>query len=242
VSARSERIATAALVVGACVALALAGCSAGQLTQTSNQTGSVPGANVSVGALALRNLLVQYNGVAGYAAGGDAPLEVRIFNDGATPVKLVGVRTDDATGVTLVGAPTPAVTPAPVSPSPSASPSESASTSPSASGEPAGSASPSASGSAVPPASPSQAPPAAAASAISIEIPPQSYVALVPGEGSHLRLTGLKEAVVPGDWVTVTFTFDSGVSLPVQIPLVAPPGVVVPRATPVVPPGEENHE
>ncbi len=73
-------------------------------------------------------------------------------------------------------------------------------------------------------------------------IPPQSFVALVPDEGSHLRLTGLKEAVVPGDWVTVTFTFDNGAAVPVQIPLVAPPGVVVPRATPVVPPGEENHE
>ncbi len=157
-SRHPARIVTAALVAGGCAALALAGCSAGQITQTSGQVSAVPGANVTAGAIALRNLLVQYNGIGGYPAGGDAPLVVRIFNDGATPVKLVGVRADEATVVTLVGVPTPQGSPAPVSPSPAASPSESAAPSPSPSGEPAASATPSATASAVPSASPTKAP------------------------------------------------------------------------------------
>ena len=151
------------------------------------------------------------------------------------PVTLIGATSDKATTVTLVGGSeitaTPAPTTAPATPSPT--------TSPSASGSPE--ASPSAAAS--PPESPSASPATPPlAAAFSIRIPAQSYVSLIPGQGSHLRLTGLKEAVNPGDWVEVTFRFDNGFSVPVQIPLVAPPGVVVPRATPVVPPGEESHE
>jgi hypothetical protein len=66
-------------------------------------------------------------------------------------------------------------------------------------------------------------------------------VALVPGQRGYLQLTGLKEAVLPGGWVTVTFSFDNGVSVPVQIPLAPQPDLVVPRATSVVQDGEEGH-
>jgi copper(I)-binding protein len=226
----------AALVAGA--ALAVAGCSAGQLTQTANQKPAVPGANVNAGTIALRNLLVQYNGIGGYPAGADAPLEVRIFNDGVAPVTLIAATSDQAAAITLVGGAAVTATPAPTSEPAAASPSPPASPAASPTGSPQATASPAASAGAPSPSA--AAPPVA--SSLAIRIPPQSYVALIPGEGSHLRLTGLKEAVDPGDWVTVTFRFDNGVSVPVQIPLVAPPGVVVPRATPVVPPGEGSHE
>jgi hypothetical protein len=239
-SRHRARIAIVSLVAGACAALAVAGCSAGQLTQTANQKPAVPGANVNAGTIALRNLLVQYNGIDGYPAGGDAPLEIRIFNDGVQPVTLIGVTSDKAAAITLVGGPPVAspevtTTPSATSPSPAASPPASPTGSPQASPSPAATASPSESPSPSPAAPP-------VASSLAIRIPPQSYVALIPGEGSHLRLTGLTEAVTPGDWVTVTFRFDNGVSVPVQIPLVAPPEVVVPRGTPVVPGGGEAHE
>ena len=238
-ASRTSRVVTSAMVAGACAALALAGCSAGQLTQTSSQVAAVPGVNVNAGAIALRNLVIPYNDPGGYPAGSDAPLEVRIFNEGVTTIRLVGASADKATAVNLVGPPGPVVTPAPASPLPatSASPSPSAAPPGSPAASPAASVSPS------PPASPSAAPPAPAPAspAISIEIPPQSYLALVPGEGAYLELTGLKEAVLPGGWVTVTFTFDNGVSVPVQIPLAPQPDLVVPRATSVVREGEEGH-
>ena len=237
---RTSRLVTSALVAGACAALALAGCSAGQMTQTATQVAAVPGVNVNAGTIALRNLVIGYNDPGGYPVGSNAPLEVRIFNEGVTAVTLVGASADKATAVSLVGPPEPVVTPAPASPLPatSESPSPSAAPTGSPAASPADSASPSV------PASPSASPsaPAPASSPISIQIPPQSYAALVPGEGAYLQLTGLKEAVVPGGWVTVTFTFDNGVSVPVQIPLAPQPAMIVPRATSVVPAGEEGHE
>ncbi len=238
-ASRTSRVVTSALVAGACAALALAGCSAGQLTQTSSQVAAVPGVNVNAGAIALRNLVIPYNDPGGYPAGSDAPLDVRIFNDGVTTIRLVGASADKAAAVSLVGPPEPVVTPAPASPLPATS------ASPSPSAAPTGSppASPPASVSPSPAASPSAEPsaPAPASSAISIEIPAQSFVALVPGEGAYLELTGLKEAVLPGSWVTVTFTFDNGVSVPAQIPLAPQPDLIVPRATSVVRDDEEGH-
>ena len=86
----TNRRAMAALLAGAAVALGLVGCSAGQLTQTAVQVPAVPGANVTVGVIGLRNLQIAYSGPDGYAAGGNAPLIVRIFNEGSKPVKLTG--------------------------------------------------------------------------------------------------------------------------------------------------------
>jgi hypothetical protein len=61
----------------------------------------------------------------------------------------------------------------------------------------------------------------------------------VPGQGGYLQLTGLTEAIVPGGWVTVTFSFDDGSTAKVQIPL-APPSTNLPRPSPIVPTGESK--
>jgi copper(I)-binding protein len=210
----------AALAAGVGAVLGLTGCSAGQITQTASQVAPVPGADAEAGEIALRNLLIQYR-PEGYAAGSDAPLVVRIFNNGMEPITLTGVTADKAAAVNLVG--TPAVVTPTESPTP---PPDVASPSPDAS--PTGEASP----------SPTPAPTTPAPQPVSVTIPPQSYVLLVPSEGDagHLVLAGLTEAIVPGEFVTMTFTFDDGTTAVVPVPL-APPTDAVPRATPIVEPG-----
>ena len=237
---RTGRVVTYAVVAGACAALALTGCSSGQLTQTGSQVAAVPGTNVTIGSIALRDLTIQYNGPDGYRMGDNAPLGVRIFNEGQEPVTLTGVTADKAEAVTLVDAPgaTASAAPPSASPSPALPPSPGAS--PSAGASPATSPSPGASPSPATPPSPSPSPAPSASSRLSIQIPPHGYVLMVPEQGSYLELTRLKEPVVPGDTVRVTFTFDNGASVPIDIPLVPPPGMTVPRATPVVP-DEEGH-
>jgi copper(I)-binding protein len=241
-ASRISRVVTTALVAGACAALTLAGCSAGQLTQTATQVPAVPGSNVTVGSIALRDLMVQYSGPDGYRMGDNAALVVRIFNSGATPITLVGATSDMAEAVTLVGGPGAIVT---ASPAPPTSPEASPTGSPSPAGSPSAAASPSPEASPSPAAaSPSPTPSPAVpptSSRLSIQIPPASYALLVPGQGSFLQLTRLKQPVVPGSRVTMTLIFDNGVSIPIQIPM-GPPSTSVPRATPVVPAGEEGHE
>jgi len=216
----------AALAAGVGAVLGLAGCSAGQITQTATQVAPVPGANADAGQVALRNLVIEYNGPEGYPAGGDAPLVVRLFNSGTSAVTLTGVTADKAGAVNLVGTPT-VVTPS-ASPTATASPSPTVEASPSPEGSPTASPTPT--------STPTTATPQARP--VSVTIPPQSFVLLVPGEGDagHLVLTGLTEAVAPGEFASVTFTFDDGTSAVVLVPL-APPTNEVPRATPIVEPG-----
>ena len=216
---------TAALLAGA-VALGLVGCSAGQLTQTADQVPAVPGANVTVGVIALRNLQIAYNGPDGYAAGGNAPLIVRIFNDGTKPVRLTGVTAPGtARTVVLTGGATATSSPVPTSAAPS--PTATGSASPSASASPSGSASASAS------ASPSPTGAAGGQESFSIEIAPQSYVLLVPGSGPYLQLVGLINELTPGMSADVAFTFDDGSKAEASVPFAPAPSPV--RGSPVVP-------
>jgi hypothetical protein len=211
-------LAASALVAGLA---GLSACSAGQITQTSNQVAAVPGANGNTGpggTIALRNLLVPFNDPAGYPAGGDAPMIVRIFNDGANTVTLVGVTAvGTASGVTVVGGTaTPTPTPARTSASPKTSPSATSSATPDRSGTPTGSASPTPGGSPTP--SPTASVPAGSAK-ISVAIPASGYAELVPGQGQYLQLTGLTNALTPGQGVPVTFTFDDGSSITLSLPV-----------------------
>jgi copper(I)-binding protein len=229
---RRVRPGVAALAAGAGVALVLGltACSAGQITQTATQVAPVPGTNVNVGPLALRNLMIAYNGAEGYQSGSSAPLIVRIFNEGVASRKLVEVSSEVGT-VVLVGG-TPA-TPAPI---PTTTPPASASASPSpeptasATGSPDPSASPGASASPSPTPTPSPVP--VGQTRFSLEIPAQSYLLLVPGEGQHLAITGLKTALTPGMSARVTFIFDDGSKVESDIPF--EPAPHAPRATPAV--------
>lgn len=225
---QARRIAVAAVVAGVAAAVALTGCSSGQITQTGSQVAAVPGTDVDAGQVALRNLVIQYPGPEGYQAGDDAPLIVRVFNNGLTPITLTGVSADKAGSVSLVG--TPEVVPTTEAPPPPATTTAPASpdTTTTATGEPPATAT----------AEPTPTPTRAPAAPISITIPPQSFVLLVPGQGSngYLRLDGLTEAITPGESTQVTFTFSDGTTATLPVPL-APPTSEVPRATPIIEPG-----
>ncbi|MGE5829149.1 MAG: hypothetical protein ACM30G_12435 [Micromonosporaceae bacterium] len=234
IASRGCRRSLRAAAVGA-VLLGITACSAGQITQTANQVAVVPGVNVDIGPdsqIGLRNLQIAYNGPSGYAKGGTAPLLVRIFNSGPTPVTLTGVSASGfADKVTLVGSTraTPLPTPRPTA---AASPSATAAPSASAPGTPRPS------GSAQPPASPSASPTPAAttprASAgedtFAITIDPNSYVLLVPGQGGYLQLVGLVSALRPGQAVRMEFTFDNALRAQVDVPI-GVPNTPLPRAT-----------
>lgn len=106
---RTERFRpTGAAVIGAMIAaLALAGCSAGQVTQTSSQVPAVGGANSGVGQIAVRDVQIEFadrvEGGNVYARGGNAPLRMTIVNAGAGPDRLVSVTSPVASSVQISG-------------------------------------------------------------------------------------------------------------------------------------------
>jgi hypothetical protein len=122
-------------------------------------------------------------------------------------------------------------TPAPTTATPT--PTTTGSPSPTGSPTPTGTASPS------PTAAPPQAPPAGQ-STFSIEIPAQGYVLLVPGQGQFLQLVGLTRQIIPGELVTVEFTFDDGSKASASLPFAPAPEPV--RGSPVVPGEKVEHE
>lgn len=217
----------------------VAGCSAGQITQTDRQVPVVPGVNADAevnpgpGRVAVRNVLVVYPGPEGYPQGGNAPIEARIFNDTLQPI-TVKVSSPDAASVRLTSSGAPSVAPSPAeSPSPSPSPSAAASASPSGSPRASASASPSPS-----------APPRPAASAIpgapaELEIAPASFAVLAPGATRTLTLVGLKRAIRSGQSVQVVFDFGGGTTIPLVLP-VAPPLTPLARTPMVIEEGEHG--
>src|SRR4051794_21370388 len=149
----------AALVAGAMIgAVALAGCGAGQITQTSTQVSAVSGASGNAGQLGVRNVAIAFpeqppKTAAVYPRGGDAPLQMTITNAGAAPDRLVSVSSPVASSVQISGpsdiaggqrvvvAGEPAAAPTPtLAPSGSAAPGATASAAPGATVSPGPSA------------------------------------------------------------------------------------------------------
>ena len=101
----------AARVVACCVcvltaALTLAGCGAGQITQTDRQVSAVDGAFGNVGnAIALRNVYMPYppNKDGTYPAGSTVPVILTIINQGTSPDELIGVSSPAASRVAVLG-------------------------------------------------------------------------------------------------------------------------------------------
>jgi copper(I)-binding protein len=102
----------ATLVIGAMVgAVAVAGCGAGQITQTSEQVAAVSGAHANAGPIAVRDIVIQFAEKAGgepsanvYPEGGDAPLQMTIVNTAATADRLVSASSPAAGSVQISGA------------------------------------------------------------------------------------------------------------------------------------------
>src|SRR5689334_7393631 len=94
--------------VAVAAAVALAGCSAGQVAETAIKRSTSPGVNInnSNNSVGIRNLSVTYNGPDGYAAGSNAPLEVGLFNLTTQEVTVLIGSTPPTTsgGQTVVGA------------------------------------------------------------------------------------------------------------------------------------------
>lgn len=96
---RSRRGGRAALIGLPLIAvLALAGCGAGQITETMEQQASVDGVNGSVGNIDLRNVSLAYpeNGV--YEKGSEARVEAVIVNNSTSPDRLLSMRGASASG------------------------------------------------------------------------------------------------------------------------------------------------
>ncbi|HET6705792.1 hypothetical protein [Amycolatopsis sp.] len=93
------------LALGA--ALVLAGCGAGQITQTDSQQPAVNGTHAQVKTIDLRNAAVQYpTSGPGYAAGATPALTLTIVNRGAQDDSLVSVTTEDGGQATIDGSKT----------------------------------------------------------------------------------------------------------------------------------------
>jgi copper(I)-binding protein len=210
------------LALGA--ALVLAGCGAGQLTQTSSQEPAVNGAYAQASALFIRDAVLQYppNNKA-YAEGSSASLKLTIVNTGGTDDELVAVSTDAAGGVDIQGSKlvvarnSLVVSPSEqtgatggdsvsVTPSPTASPTTSPSapvTSPSSSSKSTAPTSSSASTSPSAPATTSSAPP--------VQVGKATIV-----------LRDIKRPVWPGQTIKVTFTFRNAGPVTFDLPIEAP--------------------
>ncbi|GAA2530171.1 hypothetical protein [Winogradskya humida] len=236
------RRAVLATGVAAVAAIALAGCSAGQVAETSLKKPSNPGVNADNAnrSVFVRNLSVEYHGTAGYAAGDNATLEVGLYNqtDAAITVlissqpvatgSVVGTDVISAKQVGLVGGAAASASEAP-SDSPSADPSPSSS--PSSSKRPKASASPSESA--------SEAPAGPAVAAARIVLPPLGGATFLPDAAQKLQLIELSDKLIPGGAVNLVFEFSNNTD-----PLV----VQAPVSTPLIPasrvPGDtaEGHE
>lgn len=230
----------AAVAIGAVIgAVALTGCGAGQLAQTSTQVAAVDGAAVTVGTIAIREAQITYSedaeGAAIYRRGGQAPLEMRIINIGADADRLVSASSPVAASVQISGDATvpggqallvegePAASTASAAPSTTAAPSPSPSASSSVSPSPSASSTPSPSPSASPSPSPSSSSSASSAAAPTAG---SSSVLGSAGSGSaegateaQLVLTGLNDDIRAGLTYPVVLVFEKAGSIRLDVPV-----------------------
>ncbi len=95
---------TVRIVACCAAALALAGCGAGQITQTDRQVAAVDGVSGDVGAsIALRDVQISFPGNTNgtYPTGSTVPVLFTIINQGSNPDELIAV-TSPAAGQAVV--------------------------------------------------------------------------------------------------------------------------------------------
>lgn len=210
---RTQRIRPtgAAAVTGALIgAVVLAGCGAGQVTQTSTQVSGVDGANVNAGPIAVRNaqfaLGSEVKNAVAYPVGGRAPLQMTIVNTGGTPDVLVSASVDSkiAADVQIDGTKdiqagrtlnVEGVAAAVAAATPTATP-------------PAGA-----------PATPETAAPQAAAPTSAVVATPLPTDEPGGSAVTHVVLTGLNTDLQSGDTYDVTLTFQKAGSVTIPVPV-----------------------
>lgn len=89
-------------------ALLVAGCGAGQITQTDTQVAAINGTSAGVGTIAIRNAEVAYpesdgTSPAVYPPNSDAQTTMWLVNEGHDADELVSARTDAASNVAITG-------------------------------------------------------------------------------------------------------------------------------------------
>lgn len=233
------------------VGLALGGCGASRTAQTGEMAPAIAGVDVDAGALALRDMQVDFGEQGFYRAGGQAPLRIWIDNQGTEPVVLEAVTSPDADAVVLatdivVAEETPEGEASSPAPSESATPETGESASPTAGTSPSADASESPEGDASPTADAASASPEEVVAELvgerdfTIDIAPNSFVRLAPTTGSFLLLDGLNEDLAMGSSVEVTFVFSNGEAVTVDLPIGTPE--VAPSRTYFEPHHEEGAE
>lgn len=190
-------------------ALALGGCSAGQITQTDTQASGVGGGSANVGQIAVREAAFPFTGdgktAVIYPAGGTAPLTMTVVNFGGQEDKLTGVSSPVAGSAKITGDATVEAGHVLL-----------------VKGEPAGPPAP-ASGSAAP-AAPTRAPgtaPTATAKPTEAAAPTGPNTA--GDTTAQVVLTGLKEDLTVGPAYPVVLTFQRAGQVTVDVPVANPP-------------------
>lgn len=104
-SMRSPLALTVQVLACFAAVLALAGCGAGQVTQTDTQVAAIDGANANLGSVALRDVLITYSRdrTGNYPPGSNVPLQLTLVNEGTGPDTLASVTTPVASQVLLQG-------------------------------------------------------------------------------------------------------------------------------------------
>ena len=234
-------------------AVLIAGCAAGQDTQTTNQRPPIDGASADAGDISIRTAAVAASDLgSSYAKGSDAQLRLVIINNGPAQVELQSVSSPMAasaqvssTGASqtesssLSSSASPSSTAsgtsaAASSPAGSGSATATASASRTASGTGTASASGSASASASASASETLSPTESASSPANtpISIPAGGSVQVgFSTSGPSVTLSGLTAELYPAQTVPVTFTFSDGTTVTLGIPVALPSS---PASAPVV--------
>lgn len=198
------------LALGA--ALVLAGCGAGQITQTDSQQPAVNGTYAQVKTIALRNAAVQYpeGGASGYPAGATPSLTLTIVNQGTQDDTLTSVALDGGAAATIGGAKTIVAGHALV-----IGPGDAVEST----NEAASSSAPSTTGSA--PVTTGTATSSEAPSSSATEPATGTTAAGEPGKGT-ITLPALPKPLWPGQVIKVVFTFQNAGSITVELPIAAP--------------------
>ena len=233
----THRVALAAGVATVAV-IALGGCSAGQVAETAILKPPIAGVNAQTpdGALLVRSLQVVYNNPTGYPAGGNAPLEVALYNETRQAITVEITSTPpqaDRPGV--VSARQVGLTGGAAAASPSANPEPSANPDPSANsgldeeqvpetGQPTS----------LPPTS---AAPAGATQPARITIQGLSNAIYRSGDEQSLQLVGLSGALRPGMAVNLSFQVNTS-----NQPLILQAPVAIPLSPASRAPGIDPHE
>ncbi|EOD64192.1 hypothetical protein H480_33088 [Amycolatopsis vancoresmycina DSM 44592] len=213
------------LALGA--ALALAGCGAGQITQTSTQQAAVNGTHAQVKNIDLRNAAVQYpTSGPGYPAGATPALTLTIVNRDARDDSLVSVTVEGGGQATISGSktivaahslvigPDDAVESTnEVQPTSSGAPTSSSSA-PTSSSTPTGSSSAT--------NSPGNNLTATATSEVPSSGPAATPTAPEKVGQATVTLPALKQPLWPGQVIKVTFVFQNAGPVTVDLPVAAP--------------------